>query len=758
MARSAASPGKPGRGSLWILDPWNDLAWFILAPAWILAVAWLVRDWAALGALGGLLLAVGATGHHLPGFIRAYSDPALFRRFRGRFLAAPAFFVGISLAFASLKLHGLELILVLWGAWHGAMQVSGFLRIYDSKVGSTSPATAWLDWAMCATWFAGGLLYSEGKLHLLGLTLHRSGAPLPSPEAVFAARQVWAILAAAVTVAFLANALIGFRKGRAPNPLKFLAMGMSFAFWWFCMAHVRIPLLGLLLFEIFHDVQYNVLVWAYQRNRVVGGKPSGALERFLFRPSPVRLALYIGLILAYGALGAASDYGGLNLPGGTDTSGWSMFLSHLFIASAFLHFYYDGFIWKVREPAFRDGMGLADAAPGHRSAKAGRPTASVNPPSVRPFGWLGTGLKGALFAFPVLALGYSEFRNTPGPEVEALRRLAPLVPRAWDVHLALGSMEMEAGNPSAAAASLARAYELNPGLDVGGHRQLAQLYVRGGDPARAIAEFRRAVADNPEDMLSRYDLGLLLRNQGRLDEAIPELRAVADRHPENGGTNYSAGFALLLSNRVSEAIPYLERCVAADSLHKLGWNYLGVARESRGMVDEAMVCYRRALAVDTGFAEARRNLRQAESRARDAGAGKGPGAGRSPESRSSGLSENPGDEGAGGGKVVLEAGKPGLHPDGIAFQDVPGSEEYPSRIGAALRLPEPDAVHLDAGAAGPYAFPEGGEHLVLDLVLGQGAPSHAQGDRNRRNPIQRPHDGKASIPGLPNPTPVMEPA
>ena len=43
------------------------------------------------------LLAVAAfasIGHHLPGFLRAYGDRELFRRFRWRFLLAPPLMLG----------------------------------------------------------------------------------------------------------------------------------------------------------------------------------------------------------------------------------------------------------------------------------------------------------------------------------------------------------------------------------------------------------------------------------------------------------------------------------------------------------------------------------------------------------------------------------------------------------------------------------------------------------------------------------------
>jgi tetratricopeptide (TPR) repeat protein len=677
------------------------------------------------GAERGALLAIGATGHHLPGFLRAYGDPVLFRRFRARFLAAPVFFLGISLAFAALGLRSLELVLVLWGAWHGAMQVNGFLRIYDAKVGSVSSAAARLDWAMCLTWFAGGLIYSEPKLNLLGVIVHQAGLPLPSPEALLALRQGWAVVAAAVTFAFLWNAVAAYRKGkdRGPNPLKFLAMGASFGFWWFCMVHVRIPLLGILLFEIFHDVQYNVLVWSFQRNRVAGGLSSSPLERLLFGPSPARKLAYLALILAYGVLGAAAGYGTLGLPGATGAPAIGL-LSHLFIASAFLHFYYDGFIWKVREPDIRGGLGLAKAGE--------RP---VNPRPVAPAGRR-LALQAALFGLPVLALGFAESRHAPEAPLEAYRRLAPLLPKTWEAQLAHGSLEMEAGNPREAALALQRAQALKPDLDVVGPRLLAQLFARGGDTVAAIAEYRRAVAENPEDMHSRYDLGLLLRGQGRLEEAVRELRAVADLHPENGGTSYSAGFALLLAGQVAEAIPYLERCVAADSLHKRGWNYLGVARESRGMLAEAIICYRRALAVDTAFAEARRNLSQAEVRAREA-APRAP----APMSRSPEQSRY---QRAGVREFVLDPGHLGLHHDGIAFVLLPGPQVHPPREDGALRRPETQAVHDGAAAGGTDPLAQGGGHLALDLLPG-GAGRQDQDGREGGEAMHSLHGIKVNI-------------
>jgi hypothetical protein len=60
--------------SLWIWDPWKDLALFVLSPVWVVPLLWWLKAHFDIGGFGAILLAVGGVGHHLPGFIRAYTD------------------------------------------------------------------------------------------------------------------------------------------------------------------------------------------------------------------------------------------------------------------------------------------------------------------------------------------------------------------------------------------------------------------------------------------------------------------------------------------------------------------------------------------------------------------------------------------------------------------------------------------------------------------------------------------------------------
>src|SRR5262245_51714587 len=324
---------------------------------------WTAKASYDVNVFGAIVLAIGGIGHHLPGFIRAYTDPVLFRRFRTRFIVAPLFLVTVCVVLSGLHLHSLKLILVLWGAWHGAMQINGFLRIYDAKAGSISSATAWLDWTMCLVWFGGGLLHSPMRLLGIFSDFYSAGGPSISPEMFQLFRNIWDVLTVCVTLAFLINTWRQTRAGLAPSRVKFLLMASGIGFWWVAMTMVDNLIVALVVWELFHDVQYNALVWIYNQRRVSQGMTASPLEKFLFRPGIPRLAFYAVLVLLYGSLGVATDYVNVQVPDGLQAgvgSALLRFWTGIFIASALLHFYFDGFIWKVREREFRKGLGIRE--------------------------------------------------------------------------------------------------------------------------------------------------------------------------------------------------------------------------------------------------------------------------------------------------------------------------------------------------------------------------------------------------------------
>src|SRR2546421_12697928 len=191
--------------NLWILSSWRDLILYVGTPLLILPLFTLAQArWRAQD-IYLFVAAFGATGHHLPGMIRAYGDRALFERFRWRFIFAPIFLVAVCVAFTGWDLKGIVLIVFFWGVWHGMMQTYGFCRIYDAKTGSFAALTRRLDFATCAAWFATAVLLSSQRMADTLETYYASGGAFVPPWLLHNAQQIILGGAIAVSVLFLFN-------------------------------------------------------------------------------------------------------------------------------------------------------------------------------------------------------------------------------------------------------------------------------------------------------------------------------------------------------------------------------------------------------------------------------------------------------------------------------------------------------------------------------------------------------------------------
>src|SRR5919198_6347730 len=300
----SATPNAVGaRPKLWILNSWRDLVLYVgtpllLIPAFALAQAkWSPQD------IYLFVAAFGAMGHHLPGMIRAYGDRALFKRFRWRFICAPIFLVLVCAAFSVWDLKGIVLVAFLWCVWHGMMQTYGFCRIYDAKVGSFAEITRRLDFALCGIWFATAVLLSPQRMTDTLETYYSAGGPFIPPAVLRAGQQGLLVLALLTSAVFLANFIRMWSSGKRPSPVKVVLLITSISFWWYCNNIVASVLVGVALFEVFHDVQYLSLVWIYNRKRVESDSSIGGFMRFVFRRSGSLIGLFVGFFFAYGALG-----------------------------------------------------------------------------------------------------------------------------------------------------------------------------------------------------------------------------------------------------------------------------------------------------------------------------------------------------------------------------------------------------------------------------------------------------------------------
>jgi tetratricopeptide (TPR) repeat protein len=592
---------------IWILGPRRDLAFFILPPLLIVPVILVLLRAVPVETLGLYVLGLGGFGHHLPGFIRAYADPVLFRSHWQRFTIVPALLILACATFSALNLNALVVATVAWGTWHGAMQISGFARIYDSRAGSFTAATARLDAWMCIAWFGLAIVCSPVKLFSLVSQFYLSGGLLIPAEAFRLTRIAWGAGTAIITILFLANAWRQWREGFPPNPIKLLLMGVSFAFWWYCTASLGSLILGVLMWEIFHDVQYNALVWHYQRRRVHGPDAS-PIERALFRPGWGRLALYLGLILAYGTIGVFASFADINnsekaLLGG----GGSQWLLRVTVASALLHFYYDGFIWRIRQRAVRAGLGLDE---GGDKPSTGSPALPGNPAAFSSHAW-----KWIFFVVPVAWLGLSEYRHW-GPSFEAqIVNLSRGLPGSPVSHFLAGTYYKGLGRAAEAEEQYRLATRYNPQF-AEGHLFLADMLYRRGAAAEAAAEYELAVTLNPGDAAVRRNLGFLLLSLGRPLDAARHFEGVLALLPDDAEAHFGMAAALARINRPAEAERHANRVLELEPAHSGALNYLGMIRQLRGDRAGARAYYLRALAADSDNASARQNLRDLDAASR----------------------------------------------------------------------------------------------------------------------------------------------
>src|SRR5204863_2155142 len=159
-------------------------------------------------------------------------------------------------------------------------------------------------------------------------------------------------------------------------------------------------------------------------------------------------------------------------------------------ASTLLHFYYDGFIWKVRESSTRQALGLSGG------------TAEVSPHGIF-HGWVLHGAKWvAAFVVPLGALWIWQVHSA----VPALQRTA------WVVQdLPVGARQ---------------------------HYEYAKSLQHNGQLDAAAREFDTALNFDPKYSGAHYSLALLRQDQSKFDAAAKQYEAALSLDPKNPDLRY----------------------------------------------------------------------------------------------------------------------------------------------------------------------------------------------------------------------------
>ncbi len=157
-------------------------------------------------------------------------------------------------------------------------------------------------------------------------------------------------------------------------------------------------------------------------------------------------------------------------------------------------------------------------------------------------------------------------------------------PSHAEAHNILGAFLQLQDKFNDAAACYQRALEVNPGY-ADAYYNYGTLLQRQGSLGGAAELFERAAALKPNYVEAHHGLGLVCLRLGRLDEAVANLQIARQLRPQSAEVSKS-----------------LRRALATKEIA------MGNALGEHEDLAAAVVCYRRAVALDPDFAEAHNNL------------------------------------------------------------------------------------------------------------------------------------------------------
>ncbi len=248
-----------------------------------------------------------------------------------------------------------------WGLWHTIQQKYGILRLYvvKSEVAADKRTPPWVDRMLVHGWFPVWIVYL-GTSHRELVEQGFSRAEFfinPIMDALVGIR-VWALPLAGALAAFSVAAFLWYewRNDRFSNRARlFMGIGTAALSVSFLLLD---PAKVFLSYTFSHALEYFVFVWAYQRKRFADPTSGPSLMKRMLRQPAL---CYWGFLLGISAVYLGVRYWGVYFFPEEDTirlagiSG-SRWIYYWGVSQSMVHFYYDGFMWKMRSPVTRANL------------------------------------------------------------------------------------------------------------------------------------------------------------------------------------------------------------------------------------------------------------------------------------------------------------------------------------------------------------------------------------------------------------------
>jgi len=309
--------------------------------------------------------------HHFATFLRTYGFEDERQRWKGRLMAAPIAIFAVTLAGIYYAPLTFLLLATIWDHQHSVMQQYGFSRIYDFKASSGAPSTKKFDlalgWVLYANLFLTTPLFTEyWVLELYSWKIEITAATVATIQLCS-----WSVTAL-FGLAYIGHLGWSVKRGYRLNPIKYLFLAASYFLWYFVGWQTGSLIIYLIAHRLMHGLQYIVMVYWYIRRKSAGTGRKGGFLAALTRAGNVKAFLLISLFYAviynlllgngfevfgFGIVNPDLRYDSLRELGGLGSrQGFEVYTVALAQSVAVVHYYFDSFIWKVRDSSVQEGL------------------------------------------------------------------------------------------------------------------------------------------------------------------------------------------------------------------------------------------------------------------------------------------------------------------------------------------------------------------------------------------------------------------
>jgi hypothetical protein len=325
----------------WIRSPAVDLLFF--GYGWValcLPLLWALEQRSSwTGAIVLLVLMVNYLHRHYT-FALVYGEHEEFEKRKTLYVWLPVAAVAVTVGFVSTGNFALLLTLsVLWTIYHSVGQKYGITRIYARKAGY---GEAWIEKGLIFSWFY-YLVLAIAEKEAPTLELFDAGRVLlryVGPAMPYLTGLSLAALAIAVvfTALFIRQEYLNRHRISAAKILYVLSVMVLYTLFFHSLVF------GYIVFAFSHALEYialvNIFVGVKYRARPAARSLLARAARRLWPASILFSVVILAACLA--------------------ARGWNEQAFGVYIVgSSFLHFIYDGLIWKVRRPEVGKPFGVS---------------------------------------------------------------------------------------------------------------------------------------------------------------------------------------------------------------------------------------------------------------------------------------------------------------------------------------------------------------------------------------------------------------